>query len=495
MRNDFSLSISNERYDDKNLIDWGKIEYNRIDGLSVENIAELITEGYCFTSIFKKENFCVKEKNYSNWKGTDFVVFDVDNIKNKITFVEYLRSLKYTPTIAYKTPNCNKQKPTDKRPYSRFRLLYAFDTTITDITTYQGIYNAISNTFDKRLIDKTKKSDNCGNSPVQQFSGNATKNCRISLNDVIYNVSDFDITEPTEKTIKIEDFKGRIEDEFLQNLNTLKPSDFLSYYSGKYEILYETELDYNDDGFALIPKDYVRIQRNFTIYKEDEKIQSKYKRLKDGERRRHQLFCNAKIRCQIKPNIAIEELIYNLVYDRLYFYDNKDGVLSNQCLLRIALNAKKATYQMIMKNKPLFKVDSIFCKENHIKPNALKMLVRKKLNYDKISKWYDKTKSVMGNLKFANNNNIKVCQKTLYNYCNEMAINPKGEPMKEATNKAEISNISSDLKQCGTTHQTQQETPIQRKYRPIKLSEWVKAEEYRKTCKLWQTFFSMAKAI
>ena len=86
MKNDFTLSVSNERYDDKNTIDWGKVQYSRIDDLALENIAEIITDGYCFTSIYKKESFSVFEKTESNWMGSDFVIFDIDNIKNEVTF-------------------------------------------------------------------------------------------------------------------------------------------------------------------------------------------------------------------------------------------------------------------------------------------------------------------------------------------------------------------------------------------------------------------------
>ncbi len=467
MRNDFILSVSKEKYDDKNTIDWGKVRYSKIDDLSIENIAEIITDGYCFTSIFNKENFSVFEKTETNWIGTDFVVFDVDNIKNEITFSDYLSTLELTPTIAYTTPNHHQQKPNDLKPYSRFRLLYAFNTTITDKWQYQGIYETISNTFDKALFDTTKKSDNCGKSPIQQYSGNATKNCQIAINETIFNIEDFKILEPTEKPIEKDDLKVKIDDDFLQNLNTLKPTDFLSFYRDKFEILYETELKYNDDGFALLPTDYVRIQRNYTIYKLDGKICSKYKRLKDGEGRRHQLFCNAKIRCQIKPNISVEELIYNLVYDRQYFYDNSDKVLSNQCLLRMAIDAKKATYQMKMKNKPIFKVDSVFCKENNIKPNALKMMVRKTLHCDEIKQWYDTTKSVKDNLLFAKENNIKVSRATLYNYCGEKGINPKGEKIEEPINKAGNGAISSVKKVGEQTHQKQQENALNRKIKHI----------------------------
>ncbi len=491
----FTLSVSKEKYDDKNAINWDKVKYSRIDDLSLENIVEIITDGYAFTSIFKKANFSVWHKTEKNWRGSDFIMFDVDNVKNEITFNEYLNSLSYTPTIIYTTPNCNIKKPEDIKPYSRFRLLYAFDTTITNKTIYQGIYETIKSTFNEALFDPTKNWDNCGNSPVQQFSGNATKNCQITINHVIYKVSNFDIKEPTEEPIKKDGLKVRIEDEFLQHLNSLKPTDFLSCYRDKFQIIYESDLEFNDDGYAMIPEDYVRIQRNYTIYKEDGKICSKYKRLKDGERRRHTLFCNAKIRCQIKPSISIEELIYNLVYDRYYFYDNSDNVLTNQCLLRIALDAKKATYKMVIKKKPLFKVDKVFCMENVIKPNALKMIVRKTLNFDKIKQWYDPTKSVKENLIFAQNNNIKVGQRTLYNYCNEMGISTKGEKIKEPINKAENSVKLGDNKVDGTTHHTQQENALQRKYKPISITEWVMADEYRQTCKLWQTFYAISKAI
>ena len=347
----FTLSVSNEKYDDKNAIKWDKVVYNRIDDLSIENIAELIKEGYCYTSIFKKANFSVFEKTEKNWRGTDFVIFDVDNVKNEITFNEYLKSLKFIPTIIYTTPNCNKQKPTDTKPFSRFRLLYAFNTTITDKWQYQGIYDAISNTFDTTLFDTTKKSDNCGNSPVQQFSGNATKNCQILINDAIYNVSDFDIKEPTEKPINKDDLKVRIEDEFLQNLNTLKPTDFLSCYRDKFQIIYESELDYNEEGYALTPDDYVCIERNYMAYKWWGIRKYKCRKLRDGQRRRNTLFSNARIRVIIKPTISIEELIYNLVFDRTYFFNNNDKVLSNQCLLRIALDAKKSKRKMNIENR------------------------------------------------------------------------------------------------------------------------------------------------
>ena len=487
MKDTFTLSISNEKYDDKNKIDWSKIQYSRIDDLEIENIVDIITNGYCFTSIFNKENFNVFQKTETNWMGSDFVVFDIDNVKNEITLSAFADGLKYSPTIAYTTPNNNIQKASDQKPYSRFRLLYAFSDTISDKATYQGIYDTIKSTFNEELFDTSKKSDNCGRSPIQQYSGNATKNCQVITNKTIYKIEDFRISKTIETPIKKEDFKVQIDNEFLQNLNTLKPTDFLAYYRDTFQVIYETELNFNEDGFALIPKDYVRIQRNFNIYKEDGKIQTKYHIMKDGEGRRHQLFCNAKIRCQIKPQITIEELIFNLVYDRHYFFDNGDGVLSNQCLLRIAIDAMKAKYQMTLDKKPKFRTDNVFCRENNIKPNELKMIVRKKLNFDDISKWYDKKKSVKDNLIYAKENNIKVSQATLYNYCNENGISTKGQKAKEMAN---ITNKSAKTQKATITN-----TEHKKATESIKLIGWEKAIEYRNTCQLYQTIYSLKHAI
>ena len=487
----FTLSVSNENYDNKNAINWDKVKYNRIDDLSLENIAELITHGNCFTSIFKKSNFSVSYKKETNWIGTDFVIFDVDNVRNEITFEEYLNSLKFIPTIIYTTPNCNKQKPTDTKPFSRFRLLYAFNTTITDKWQYQGIYDAISNTFDTTLFDTTKKSDNCGNSPVQQFSGNATKNCQITINDVIYNVSNFDIEEPTEEPIEKDKIKVRIDDEFLQNLNTLKPTDFLSCYRDKYQIIYESELDYNEEGYALTPDDYVCIERNYMAYKWWGIRKYKCRKLRDGQKRRNTLFSNARIRVQIKPNISIEELIYNLVFDRTYFFNNSDKVLTNQCLLRIALDAKKSKRKMKMKNIPRLRVSAEYCMINHITPKAQKQIAEKMEHYKEISMWYDPTKNVYQNVKIAKEKGNGEVYNTLQKYCFENGIDPNGEPQNRAIN----SDISSDNKVDGTMHQPTPNNALQRKYKPISITEWVMADEYRKTCKLWQTFYAISMAI
>ena len=155
------------------------------------------------------------------------------------------------------------------------------------------------------------------------------------------------------------------------------------------------------------------------------------------------------------------------MYERQYFNDNSDGQLKNHIIVQIALDAKKATYQMTLKKHKKFETNELYCIDNGISRNQLKNNIRRKLNFDKIKQWYDPTKSVKENHQFAQNNNIKVGQRTLYNYCYEIGISTKGEKIEDTKIKAEICYISSDKIQGEQTHQTQQENALQRKFKYI----------------------------
>lgn len=54
-------------------------------------------------------------------------------------------------------------------------------------------------------------------------------------------------------------------------------------------------------------------------------------------------------------------------------------------------------------------------------------IVRRLKNNESIGEWYDVSKSVKDNLEYANENGIKVSQKTLYRFCERNGIDTKGE--------------------------------------------------------------------
>ena len=144
-----------------------------------------------------------------------------------------------------------------------------------------------------------------------------------------------------------------------------------------------------------------------------------------------------------------------------------------------------------MKNIPRLRVSVEYCMVNHITPKAQKQIAEKLEHYKEISMWYDPTKNVYKNVKIAKEKGNGEVYNTLQKYCFENGIDPNGEPQ----NKAENSVILSDTKQGSTTHHTQHENALQHKIKPISITEWVMADEYRQTCKLWQTFYAISMAI
>lgn len=65
---------------------------------------------------------------------------------------------------------------------------------------------------------------------------------------------------------------------------------------------------------------------------------SAVKKLRDGDNRRKKLYIAGLIMKKILPNITFENLLYNLICERTYYYDNSDRVLSNKVLANIARN-------------------------------------------------------------------------------------------------------------------------------------------------------------
>ncbi len=152
-------------------------------------------------------------------------------------------------------------------------------------------------------------------------------------------------------------------------------------------------------------------------------------RIKDGQGRRHSLFCRAKIRAQIKPSATKEELIYNEVLDRMYLYENSDNVLDAKTLVKIAESALGAKYTINVK-VPKYKINKEYCRANGISTKAMVGKARGEINMQRIGEVYDVTKSVKVNLSELEEMGVKVHINTLYNFCRMNNINPKGEGWK-----------------------------------------------------------------
>lgn len=447
----FEISISTKAYSDKNLIKWNSVEYQR-QSITVEEFALLIKEGYCFCHSFKTNGilFGLSEKKDANFLSADMVFVDIDD--SDIVMNDYVGRLSKKPTLYYTTPNNHTEKSNYKY---RFRLCYLFCLPIYTVETYHSLYDGIAESIRKDIQDVEIK-DNCGRTPSQQFSGNAKAECELYVTDNVFSHSDFpyqsnNVSFSSSLSIsngnlsnsakKDDDTVIGVKDliiadkSFISDINTLSPYDLIDKYRTKYRYFTHTELHFQD-GYALIPSDYQEIYRqtymdSFIKNNGDEIKFSAVKKLRDGDNRRKKLYIAGLIMKKILPNITFENLLYNLICERTYYYDNSDRVLSNKVLANIARNVVNIPLEKIQlqskRKKRKFCVDKSYCAMLGILPNAMKNKVRKMLKDEEIGNAYDCSLSVAENLAAFKEMDISVGKSKLYQWCKENGINTKGE--------------------------------------------------------------------
>lgn len=447
----FEISVSTQSYSDKNLIKWNSVEYQR-QSITVEEFARLIKEGYCFCHSFKTKGllFGLSEKNDANFLSADMVFIDIDD--SDVEMNDFVGRLYKKPTLYYTTPNNHTEKSNYKY---RFRLCYLFSLPIYTVETYHSLYDGIAESI-KKDIQEVEIKDNCGRTPSQQFSGNAKAECELYVTDNVFSHSDFPFLnnnalfssslsisngkllksakKDNDAVIEVEDLV--IADRgFISDVNSLSPYDLIDKYRTKYRYFTHTELHYQD-GYALIPSDYQEIFRqkymdSFIKDNGDEIKFSVVKKLRDGDNRRKKLYIAGLIMKKILPSITFEHLLYNLICERTYYYDNSDRVLSNKVLANIARNVVNTPLEKIQlqskRKKRKFCVDKSYCAMLGISPNAMKNKVRKMLKDEEIGNAYDCSLSIAENLAAFKEMDISVGKSKLYQWCKENGINTKGE--------------------------------------------------------------------
>lgn len=461
----FETSVSTQNFFDKNKINWGAVKYQK-QTVSINDFAELIKLGYTFCNCFSDNNevFGQSVKTLANFQYTYSIMIDIDD--SEIEMNALISQLKNKPSIAYTTPN----NLTEKSNYLyRYRLCYLLNEKVETIQNYNSIYNAIK----KLLIDEVdgfKLKDDCAQSANQQFTG-STEKCDMYISYNVYKLDDFKLSdfpfkndiEEKKNTLLILNGKIKltkkptvkiIDNEFLSDLDKMKPSDLIEKYRTKYHYFTSTELKYNDKGVAIIPSDYIEIYRSW--YKADfiksdgeKKEFTAVKKLKDGEGRRKKLFIAGLIMKKIFPEITFEHLLFNLVNERYYYYINTDKQLSNAILADIAAKVISISIEDIKLNSKSktakFKVDKAYCESVlGVSANQYKQVVKKQMNDELIGENYDCSISLKKNILIFKENNIKVGKTKLYEWCKENKIETKvNKKIKKEDIKEETPNSNS----------------------------------------------------
>lgn len=359
---------------------------------------------------------------------------DVDDFNMEMK--QFVYGLSKKPTIYYTTPS---NLCTSKGNKYRFRLCYVFNEDIPNAETLASTYKGIIKEI-RKDYPTYPDQDSCGARPAQYMNGNGTPRCEVYSTDKVYTLSDFGASlvesahhenRSVKESANSNEYVYPIKDkDFINDLFEIPPSELIIKYRERYCYFDHTELTYNN-GYALIPENYQEIYRSWyqdvvTSNSGDIRKVSVVKIKRDGDNRRKCLFVSALIRRKIFPTITFEHLLYNLVAERQWYYDNSDNTLNNQELMRIANNALNIEYEKInikTKRKPSkFKVDKLYCSERGIKPKSMVGIVRRKLKDEEIGNLYDCSLSVKDNLAMLKANGIKIGLSRLYEFCDRNNI-------------------------------------------------------------------------
>lgn len=429
------LSLSLEHYATKESIDIKKLRFKR-SSISIEDFVKHIKKGFCFCHWFttKADTFKIYEKKNDNFDRANVVFVDVDDFNMEMK--QFVCGLSKKPTIYYTTPS---NLCTSKGNKYRFRLCYVFNEDIPNAETLASTYKGIIKEI-RKDYPTYPDQDSCGARPAQYMNGNGTPRCEVYSTDKVYTLSDFGASlvesahhenRSVKESANSNECVYPIKDkDFINDLFEIPPSDLIIKYRERYCYFDHSELTYNN-GYALIPENYQEIYRSWyqdvvTSNSGDIRKVSVVKIKRDGDNRRKSLFVSALIRRKILPNITFEHLLYNLVAERQWYYDNSDNTLNNQELMRIANNALNMEYEKInikTKRKPSkFKVDKLYCSERGIKPKSMVGIVRRKLKDEEIGNLYDCSLSVKDNLAMLKANGIKIGLSRLYEFCDRNNI-------------------------------------------------------------------------
>mgnify|MGYP003558647675 CR=1 FL=1 len=420
----FDVSVSTFPIEDKNTCNFSKIKYKR-QTLTFTDFINRIEDGYSFCYCFNDNGrvFGQSEKRIDNFHHTNFIVFDVDHCGANIH--EYLNRLPYKPTLAYTTTN-------DSKLDHRFRLIYFLDFTIMKSDSfYKMVYYKLASHLE--IYSGFKMEDNCMKSSSQQFLGNPKKEITTVYNNILYELDDinklsfnkryeneYNWIKDNANVSNIDDIDLKISDEMKDDLNNMKDSDFIKKWREKYFYQMETPVTYDDDGIArLWDKEYYKIMNKFS------KADGHSLKFKHGEKRRVLLFNMISKMLKINPKISDENLLFNTIVERYYFFDNVDGKLNNAWILSAIKNARMNDMNGRNPSVPeniTFKIQKshfidLINKWNDEGKNGMMVLtnkIRKKINIERVGALYDFNLSVKENLKWLASQGLSISQAKLY---------------------------------------------------------------------------------
>lgn len=425
VNNDFKffLSVSTKNYSEKPPQSIMHTLGFKPRQLTVEETLQHAVNGYAFCYIFEssaKDGYLkIKDKEVERFKHTSVIFYDFDMMS--VSMEDFISTIPYKPTFAYPTYSNGENGE------YRFRLVYAFEDVISTRYDFYDRYLklGVANNFIRE--DKKKEIGGWDVRVVNQLYFGTKSYSSTYKSDCIYSASDFseykaDDTEIEEmmkaglkkkSRFSIGNIKGceNVSPEFMKDFCSMSSGDFIRKYEPQYFWNYvdslETPLIPHESGmYWEFPDDYVQVfhkrrGRNFC-------------RWEIGENRKSKLYLTAQIMLHNNPSMTMENLLFNLKYEKSRYYCNSDGKLTNEVLVATARNAFRNEFYIETSKHPSFRVDKIFWTEQGITAQQASRYIITQRKVDKeLLPYIDSNKDLNANFKILIDNGVQISKERL----------------------------------------------------------------------------------
>lgn len=420
----FWVSLSHQKFDHKpnRETEVGKLKFSRIY-TDVDGFAEALTKGYCYTPIFTNATFGMRDKTDRNFSYSSFVSLDIDH--TDVDMNTMVDGLEYKPTISY--TSCSNGLD---GKYS-YRLIYCFTNKIEGCNEY---YNYVYSLLEANKIS-TSDIDDRSFKASQYYNGNGCGNIDIMVTNIIYNKLDIivyykdyyninNIDSNNNKSINVTNNTTPptiislndtfVNKSFENDYWNMKMEDVLSKYVDVFPNIEHTPLPIVDDDtpYIVFPSDYIEIKRYW------KKSNGRAIKIADGNGRRKKLFINGVIRRMINPSITFDNLLFNLLYELVYYISNFDAenVIDKKEIFYIARNVMKADLtrgEGLKGTNRRFMVNPKFCEKYGLNKRQVRNMACKMIHNEGIGELYDCSKTDKENLEVMKSHGLEISLVTL----------------------------------------------------------------------------------
>lgn len=406
--------------------------------ISVLDFAKSISHGHSFTQVYYGNR-----KLKKNFKFTQTITVDVDDAS--IPMREFIDSCTVKPTVAYETFS------NGKNGVYKYHLIYIFEEELSAGVAPRVYYEICSR------INLMDTKDYCG-ALLNQLMNGTSQQADVFISGNIYSVEEYfcidsvevepvielddvvveslpNITpkqynsnEPLWKAFQ-EELKFELEILELSERTAIKGGvdmtearlSYIEFYRNNCPLIRSSELDYNEDGYCVIPEDHLSLYVRYARSSQGCRVS----RFHNGDNRRVRLFIDGCIIRKIRPRITPGEMLFNLMHRVAFYYDNSDNVLTNKLIVRKTFDVMNCDIDaMTFKSLNAGKITTslAYCQEIGVSRQSYSRTAVKIEHYKEIDDWYDNSVSVNKNHKIAQEQGIDISLSTLKRYCHDRGL-------------------------------------------------------------------------